>query len=161
MRVVLGPGAFGAPSSMRAHVNGLRRRGIEAEAVALPRGRAENAAPVFRALAGPGVVAGGHSFGGRAATLAAADAEFAGLVVFGFPLAGRGEVRTAHFPRIRCPVLMLSGEADEMSPIEELRRVAQLLPNGRLRTFPNANHRLRGVLDEALDEAAAFVRGLS
>jgi predicted alpha/beta-hydrolase family hydrolase len=160
LRVVLGPGAFGSPAALRRHVEGLRARGVRAEAVALPRGRAERAAEVFRSLAGPNVVAGGHSFGGRAASLAAADAPFAGLLLFGFPLAGRADDRTSHFPRITCPVLLLSGERDELSPLAELRRRAALLPRGRLRTFPHADHRLRGALDEALDEAAAFIAEL-
>jgi predicted alpha/beta-hydrolase family hydrolase len=157
---VLGPGAFGDAASMAGHVAGLRARGIAAEAVDLPRGRAERAAPVFAALAAPDVVAGGHSFGGRAASLAAADVRFAGLVLFGFPLSGRAEERTAHFPRIRCPVLVLNGEADELSPIDLVREKVALLPDGRLISFPGADHRLRGALEEALDAAAAFVRGL-
>jgi predicted alpha/beta-hydrolase family hydrolase len=157
---VLGPGALGSAASLRGHVDGLRARGIAAEAVELPRGRAERAAPVFAALAGPDVVAGGHSFGGRAATLAAAEAEFAGLVVFGFPLAGRAAERTAHFPRIRCPVLVLNGEADELSPVAVLRELVALLPRGRLVTYPGADHQLNGVLDAALDAAADFVHKL-
>jgi uncharacterized protein len=161
VRVVLGPGAMAGPGSMAAHVRGLRARGVEAEAIALPPGRAEGAAPVFAKLAGLDVVVGGHSFGGRAASLAAAEATFAGLLMFGFPLSGRGEERTAHFPRIACPVLILNGEADELSPIDEVRRWARRLPHGRLVTYPRANHRLRGALEAALDEAAAFVRGLA
>jgi predicted alpha/beta-hydrolase family hydrolase len=141
-------------------VRGLRDRGIDAEAIDLPRGRAERAAPVFAALAGPHVVAGGHSFGGRAASLAAAETEFAGLVLFGFPLADRAGERTAHFPRIRCPVLVLNGEADELSPIDVLRERVELLPRGRLVSFPGAGHRLEGALDAALDAAARFVSTL-
>jgi predicted alpha/beta-hydrolase family hydrolase len=160
VKVVLGPGAFGGPDSLAQHVEGLRARGVMAEAVALPRGRAERAARVFHELAGPQVVAGGHSFGGRAASLAAAEATFAGLVLFGFPLAGRAEERTAHFPRIDCPVLVLNGEADELSPVDVLRERVELLPRGRLITFPGANHSLRGALDRALDEAAAFIHAL-
>ena len=163
LRVVLGPGAFGTAESMRRHVDGLRARGIAAEAVDLPRGRAERAAPVFAALRGQaGIVAGGHSFGGRAASLAAAEPEaaFAGLVLFGFPLAGRADERTAHFPRIRCPVLVLNGDADELSPIAVVREKVALLPRGRLIVFPRAGHRLDGSLDAALDAAASFVRTL-
>jgi predicted alpha/beta-hydrolase family hydrolase len=149
-------------AALARHVAGLRSRGIAAEAVDLPRGRAERAAPVFAALAGPDVVAGGHSFGGRAASLAAAQpgVEFAGLVLFGFPLAGRADERTAHFPRISCPVLVLNGERDEIAPIAVLREKVALLPRGRLVAFPNAGHRLDGALDAALDAAAEFVRTL-
>ncbi|TMC05664.1 MAG: hypothetical protein E6J41_21455 [Chloroflexi bacterium] len=163
MRVILGPGAMAAADSLARHVAGLRARGVDAEAIDLPRGRAERAAPVFAALAGPGVVAGGHSFGGRAASLAAAEpgVEFAGLLLFGFPLAGRAGERTAHFPRIDCPVLVLNGEADELSPIAVLREKMALLPRGRLVSFPRQGHALRGAaLGEALDIAARFVSSL-
>lgn len=148
------------PESMRRHVAGFRERGIEARAIALPRGRAERAAETFRALAAPGIVAGGHSFGGRAASLAAVEAPFAGLVLFGFPLAGRGEERTRHLPRIPCPVLILQGEADELSPIEEVRRLVARAPGIRLVTFPRAPHNLGRALPAALDEAAAFIHRL-
>lgn len=160
LEVVLGPGAMAGPQSMARHVRGLRRRGIDARAVALPRGRAERAAETFRGLASPCTVAGGHSFGGRAASLAAVEAPFAGLVLFGFPLAGRGEERTRHLPRIPCPVLILQGEADELSPIDELRRLVAGAPRVRLVTFPRAPHNLGASLPSALDEAAAFIRTL-
>jgi predicted alpha/beta-hydrolase family hydrolase len=158
--VVLGPGAMAGPESLAHHLLGLRARGVEAEAVALPGGRAERAAPVFERLAGSRVVAGGHSFGGRAASLAAAESTFAGLLLFSFPLSGRGAQRTAHFPRIRCPVLVLNGEADGLSPVDELRALIGLLPMGRLVTYRGAGHGLGGALEQALDEAAAFVHGL-
>lgn len=163
LRVVLGPAAMAAAGSLDRHVAGLRARGIAAEAIDLPRGRAERAAPVFAALAAPDIVAGGQSFGGRAASLAAAEAgtELAGLLLFGFPLSGRAEERTAHFPRIRCPVLVLNGEADELSPIDVLRERVALLPEGRLLSFPRQGHALKGrALEEALDAAADFVRTL-
>jgi uncharacterized protein len=163
VRVVLGPGAFGSPADLTPYLEGLRARGVAAEAVALPRGRAERAAPTFAALAGPDVVAGGHSFGGRAASLAAAGgASFAGLLLFGFPLAGDARGRTAHFSRIGCPVLVLNGEADRLSPVRDLRRVLGGLPGVRLVTLPGAGHRLRGpALERALDLAAEFVGGLA
>jgi predicted alpha/beta-hydrolase family hydrolase len=162
LRVVLGPGAMAGAESLARHVAGLRARGVAAEAIDLPRGRAERAAPVFAALAGPDVVVGGHSFGGRAASLAAAadGVELAGLLLFGFPLSGRAGERTVHFPRVRCPVLVLNGEADELSPVDVLREKVALLPHGRLVTFPRAGHRLDGVLDRALDVAADFVSTL-
>jgi hypothetical protein len=145
---------------MRAHIEGLRARGVAAEAVALPRGRAERAAEVFGALAAPDVVVGGHSFGGRAASLAAADVEFAGLLLFGFPLAGRGEERTRHLARLRCPALALQGEGDELAPIDDVRRLFAAAPQIRLVVYPGADHRLHGSLGPALDEAARFVRDL-
>ena len=146
---------------MRRHVDGLRRRGVDALAIDLPRGRAERAAPLFLPFAGS--VVGGHSFGGRAASLAAArpDAEFAGLLLFSFPLAGRADERTAHFGSIRCPVLMLSGDRDEMSPAADLEAAAARLEHGRLVLLPDAGHVLGPQLERALDLAAEFVDSLS
>jgi predicted alpha/beta-hydrolase family hydrolase len=162
VRVVLGPGAFGTPTDLAPYVKGLLARGLAAEAIPLPRGRAERAAPAFAAIAAPDVVAGGHSFGGRAASLAAAGgAAFAGLLLFGFPLAGDAARRTAHFGRIECPVLVLNGEADRLSPVAQLRRSLGGLAHVRLVTLPGAGHRLRGAaLERALDLAAEFVAGL-
>jgi predicted alpha/beta-hydrolase family hydrolase len=160
LRVVLGPPALGSPASLRRHVEGLRARGVEARAIALPRGRAETAVPTFQALSGPDVVAGGHSFGGRVASLAAVEATFAGLLLFAYPLAGRGEERTRHLASLRCPTLVLQGEADELSPIGEVRRLIAAAPLVRLVTFPGADHQLHGALERALDEAAAFLHGL-
>jgi predicted alpha/beta-hydrolase family hydrolase len=161
VKVVLGPGAMSTAASLAAHVDGLAARGVSAQAIELPRGRAERAAAAFARLSGPDVVVGGHSFGGRAASLAAAEAEFAGLLCFGFPLAGRADQRTAHFPRVGCPALLLSGDRDRLSPLSILREKAALLPRGRLITFPGAGHRLEGTaLERALDLAAEFVRAL-
>lgn len=159
--MVLGPGAFGSAAGMRPYVGGLRRRGIEARAIDLPRGRAELAVPRFAELAAPGVVAGGHSFGGRVASLAAVEGDFAGLLLLSFPLAGRAAVRTAHFDRIGCPVLMLSGDSDPLAPAEELEAAARRLPAGRLVLFAGAGHDLGEALEPALDEAAGFVSTLA
>src|SRR5438445_13867202 len=47
MRVVLGHGASGTAASMKPYVVGFKRRGIDAIAVVLPRGVAEEAVTVF------------------------------------------------------------------------------------------------------------------
>lgn len=162
MKVILGPGAFGDAGSMRPYVDGFRERGVDAVAVDLPRGAAARAVPTFLAACPPEpLVAGGHSFGGRVASLAALEREFAGLVLFSFPLRLAVRQRTEHWPRITCPVLVLNGEEDELAPIEQLRDAVALLPRGRLITFPRAGHGLGPALAEALDEAARFVATLS
>jgi pimeloyl-ACP methyl ester carboxylesterase len=89
--LVLGHGASGSAATMAPHVAGLRARGIDARAIDLPKGRAERAVPRFAALlagsltadgsgitvgeaetaAGLRLAVGGHSFGGRVASLAA------------------------------------------------------------------------------------------
>lgn len=158
MKVVLGPGASGGVAGLAGHIEGLRRRGVDAMAIELPRGKAERAAPRF--LEHRGAIVGGHSFGGRAASLAAAEAEFPALLLFSFPLSGRPAERTAHFPRISCPVLMLSGDRDPMSPAADLQEAVKLLANGRLVLLPGAGHILRTQLEPALDLAAGFVHSL-
>jgi predicted alpha/beta-hydrolase family hydrolase len=168
--LVLGHGASGRAASMASHVNGLAARGIRARAVDLPRGRAERAAPVFAAVlaAEPGIALGGHSFGGRVASLAAADACVAdrpplALVLFSYPLHAPGrpddwDSRTAHWPRLTCPVLLLSGSSDPFATLALLERAVGRLTKAELVTYPRLGHSLAPVLDDALDRTAAFLR---
>lgn len=169
VRCFLGHGASGSSATMAPFVEGLRVRGLEATAIDLPRRRAEDAIPAFHLVvpAAPDVAVGGHSYGGRVASLAAAqpDAPFAGLVLFSYPLHPPGspertEARIAHWPSIRCPVLLLSGESDPFARIELLRTSVGLLDQAELVTYPRLGHTLKPVLNEALDRAAAFLKGL-
>ena len=167
VHVYIGHGASGDAASMARHVEGLRRRGIEATAIDLPKRKAEDAVPVFRTIVpdGPGIAVGGQSYGGRVASLAAAepDTNYVGLVVFSYPLHLPGkphDLRTEHWRRIRCPVLLLSGEADPMARIDLLRKAVPLLRDGELVTYPGLGHTLKPVLDDALDRTADFLRKL-
>jgi uncharacterized protein len=157
---------------MAPHVAGLRERGIDARAVDLPRGRAERAIPVFATLLAdePGIAVGGHSFGGRVASLAAGDACQAGrpplaLVLLSYPLHAPGrpddwDARTAHWPRITCPVILLTGSSDPFATPALLERaLADRLSQARLVTYPRLRHGLTPVLDDVLDRVAAFVLG--
>lgn len=166
----LGHGASGTAASMAPHVAGLRARGIDARAVDLPKSKAERAVPVFAAFldAEATVAIGGHSFGGRVASLAAADACDAGrpplaLVLLSYPLHAPGraadwDARTAHWPRITCPVLLLSGTSDPFARLAlQQRAVAERLPSAELVTYPRLGHTLAPVLVDALDRIAAFV----
>jgi len=170
LTVHLGHGASGTAASMRSHVEGLRARGIDALAVDVPKRRAEDAVAVWRERVpdGPATVAGGHSYGGRVASLAAAEAgvAYAGLVLFSYPLhppgsPDRAAARVAHWPSIDCPVLLLSGESDPFARIELLRIAVRDLPNATLVTYPRLGHGLARVLDDALDRVAAFVQSLA
>jgi predicted alpha/beta-hydrolase family hydrolase len=171
--VYLGHGAAGSAASMQPHVDGLRKRGIAATAVQLPKRKAEDVVDVYRdqVTVGDPIVIGGHSFGGRVASLLAArdhqinGALLGGLVLLSYPLhrPGGPEIgpRSAHFPSIACPVLLLSGEADPFARIDLLREAVKAIPNHELITWPKLGHGLGPVLDEALDHVARFVRGLS
>ncbi|MEO8272864.1 MAG: alpha/beta family hydrolase [Chloroflexota bacterium] len=169
LHVYLGHGASGDAASMAPFVHGLRRRGIVADAVDLPKRKAEDAVPVWRAAVpdGRGTVAGGHSYGGRVSTLAsAAGADYAGLVLFSFPVHppggyDRAAARTAHFPLIACPVLLLSGESDPFARLDLLRAAVARLPQAELVTYPRLGHTLKPVLDDVLDRVAAFVAALA
>ena len=163
MRVVLGHGASGNAASMKPYVDGFKRRGIDAIAVDLPRGGAEKAVPVFIKTSGRGhdVIGGGQSFGGRVASMAAVEADFGGLVLFSYPLHRPGfpdQLRTEHWPRIKCPTLFLSGDRDPFAHLDLLKQKIKLIPNARLEVFHGQGHGLLAVLDQALDVAAAFIK---
>src|SRR5437764_12383669 len=165
MRVVLGHGASGNAASMKPYVVGFNRRGIDAIAVDLPRGSAEKAVPVFIKTSGRGleVIGGGQSFGGRVASMAAVEADFGGLVLFSYPLHRPGfpdQLRTKHLSSIRCPVLFMSGDRDPFARIDLLKKWVKAVPEGRLEVFPGQGHGLLKVLDQALDVAADFVKGI-
>lgn len=155
---------------MALFVEGLRARGIEATAIDLPRRKAEDAVPTFHEVVptAADVAIGGHSYGGRVASLAAAEpgAPYAGLVLFSYPLHPPGapertDARVAHWPDIRCPVLLLSGESDPFARIELLRSVVGRLRVADLVTYPRLGHSLKPVLDDALDRSAAFLKALA
>jgi len=170
--ILLAHGASGSAASMALHVAGLRRRGIEARAVSLPRGSVERAIPVYQAAApleaAARTVIGGHSFGGRVASLLVAQpaARYAGLVLLSYPLHRPGlpetwDARTAHWTQIACPVLVLSGESDPFARIALLRRAVTRLPHVELVTYPGVRHGIGPVLDDALDQIVAWVGRLS
>jgi pimeloyl-ACP methyl ester carboxylesterase len=121
-----------------------------------------------QSAAGPRIAVGGHSFGGRVASLAAADACDAGrpplaLVLLSYPLHPPGRpddwgARTAHWPRLTCPVILLSGTSDPFAQPALLQRaVGERLPTAELVTYPRQGHGLAAVLDDVLDRVAAFV----
>lgn len=167
MILYLAHGASGNADSMRPHVEGLRERGLEARAIGLPVGRADKAVGRYAAqvddIANHAI--GGHSYGGRIASLLAAETAAAGLVLFSYPLHRPGnpewEARIPHWPSITCPVLLLSGESDPFAQIDFLRKAVEALANAELVTYPRIGHGLTPVLDDALDHVARFVTSLS
>ena len=166
MVIYLAHGASGNADSMLPHVEGLRKRGLEAATIGLTVGKAERAVGSYESQVDdlPSAVIGGHSFGGRVASLLAAENRPRGLILLSYPLHRPGkpewEARVDHWPRIDCPVLLLSGEADPFARIELLGRAVGRLSNAELVTYPKVGHGLRPVLDDALDRVADFVRGL-
>ncbi|HVA85914.1 MAG TPA: alpha/beta family hydrolase [Candidatus Saccharimonadales bacterium] len=166
MHLYLGHGAAGSAATMQPWVEALGRRGIPATAVQLPKRRAEDAVAAYAAQVADlaGSVIGGHSYGGRVASFLAAQQPCAGLVLLSYPLHRPGaphlEVRTSHWPAIRCPVLLLSGESDPFARIDLLREAVRRLPNAELVTWPRLGHGLLPARDDAADRIAGFVRSL-
>jgi pimeloyl-ACP methyl ester carboxylesterase len=165
--IYLAHGASGSAASMAPHVAGLAKRGLEGHAVQLPVGLAEKAVGRYRDQV-PDLahaIIGGQSYGGRVATLLAADEAPRGLVLLCFPLHRPGQpdgtTRAGHFDRINCPALFLSGEGDPFARIDLLREAVKKLPGARLVTYPGLGHSLNRVLDDALDRVAEFARTLS
>jgi alpha/beta superfamily hydrolase len=93
---------------------------------------------------GPTVIAA-WSFGGNVALREAMDDDrVAALALVGFPVndpLGLPEPpdreTLAAFDR---PVLFLSGEADQFSPVPDLRRLARRLPKGEVEILPDTDH---------------------
>ena len=165
--VFLAHGASGSAATMAPWVAGLLERGVRGHAVPtagkLPM-RVERAMDVYREqLAGRvDVVIGGVSYGGRVASMIAAEDPIAGLVLLSYPLHPPGkhdQQRTAHLASIRCPVLLLSGEADPFARVDLLRAAVERLPTAQLVTYPRVGHGLsrdRAVMADCLDRVAAF-----
>jgi predicted alpha/beta-hydrolase family hydrolase len=93
------------------------------------------------------LLAGGHSFGGRMTSTAAAEAPLdgvRGLVFFSFPLhqPGRPETKRAdHLAAVTLPMLFLSGTRDELAEMNLLKPVClQLGSRAMLHTVDTADH---------------------
>jgi predicted alpha/beta-hydrolase family hydrolase len=166
LRLFLGHGASGTSASMKPFVDGLVARGVDARAIDLPKRKAEDAVPAFHLVvpSEADVAVGGHSYGGRVASLAAAepDSTYTALVLFSYPLHPPGspektDARIAHWPSIRCPVLLLSGESDPFAKIDLLRAAVPRLAAAELVTYPRLGHTLKPVLPDVLDRVAAFL----
>lgn len=120
--------------------------GRDAQAVSLATVRSAVAAA--HAAAGDlSLLAGGHSFGGRMTSLAAAENPLEpvrGLVFFSFPLhpAGKpGTERAEHLSSVSVPMLFLSGTRDELADLNLLRPVCERLgERATLHLLDTADH---------------------
>jgi len=75
---------------------------------------------------------GGHSYGGRQASLLVAEeaALVTGLLLQSYPLHPPGkphELRTAHLPRVRVPTLFVHGTRDPFATLDELNAARALI----------------------------------
>jgi uncharacterized protein len=91
---------------------------------------------------------GGHSYGGRQASmLAAAEPGLVdGLLLLSYPLhppQRPGQLRTAHFPSLQTPAFFVQGRKDGFGSIEEVSAALGLIPaRTELLPVPGARHEL-------------------
>jgi uncharacterized protein len=105
-----------SPSMAAADREGLRR-----------------AVEAMRELVPGQVFLGGQSYGGRQATMLAADEPeaAASLLLLSYPLHPPGKpdrLRIEHFPRLRVRAVFVQGAADPFGSIPELRSAVSLIP---------------------------------
>jgi uncharacterized protein len=134
-----------------------------------PSGAAADRAGLRGALAllrefapGPLILAG-HSYGGRQASMLAAEESglVESLLLLSYPLHPPNkpsQLRTAHFPELRTPSLFVHGTADPFGSIAELKAALPLISAPtRLMPIEGAGHDLkRGRFDLAAMAAAVI-----
>lgn len=130
---------FGPPSPAQAAED---RNGIKA------------AVTEMRKLVPGRVFLGGHSYGGRQASILASEEPSLGdgLLLLSYPLhppAKPNDWRTAHFPSLRLPCFFAHGTRDPFGTIEEIQVAMELIPGARQLSFiEKAGHDLaRGKFD--------------
>jgi len=115
----------------------------------------------------PGLIfLGGHSYGGRQASMLAAEDPTlaAGLLLLSYPLHPPGkpeQLRTTHFPKLQTPALFVHGCRDPFGSLEELQSARALIPAAtELLHVEGAGHDLgrRGYDDLAQRVLAAFLK---
>ncbi|MGH9613484.1 MAG: alpha/beta hydrolase family protein [Bryobacteraceae bacterium] len=110
-------------------------------------GLMEAATAVRQMTSGP-VILGGHSYGGRQASLLAADEQEAAdaLLLLSYPLhppTRPDQLRTTHWPSLRTPSFFVHGTKDPFGSVEEMRSALPLIaaPTS-LVTIEKAGHEL-------------------
>ncbi len=123
-------------------------------AAAEERAGLRRAVAALRELARGRVFLGGHSYGGRQASLLAAEepALAAGLLLLSYPLhpPKKPEIlRTKHFPQLRTPCIFVHGTRDPFGTIDEMQSaVALIAAPTKLIPIESAGHDLkRGAFD--------------
>jgi hypothetical protein len=107
------------------------------------------------------VFLGGHSYGGRQASmLAAAEPGLIdALLLLSYPLhppKRRDELRTGHFPQLQTPVLCVHGTRDGFGALAEMEAALALIPARKeLLAIPSAGHELMTKANQ--DELPAIV----
>ena len=98
-----------------------------------------NAVAALRKIVSNRIFLGGHSYGGRQATmLCASEADLvSGLLLLSYPLhppRKPDQLRIQHLPNLRTPSLFVHGTRDPFGSVEEIKKALALIPakNGLL-----------------------------
>ena len=124
------------------------------------------AVAAMRSLVPGPVMLGGSSYGGRQATILAADEPdtAAALVLFCYPLHPPGKperLRSEHFPRLKTRCVFVHGTADPFGSIAELRgAVGTIAAPADVIVIERAGHELRRGAFDLAPVVAAAVRGI-
>ena len=121
-----------------------------------------NAVAALRKLGCGRMFLGGHSYGGRQATmLCAAEPDLvAGLLLLSYPLhppRKPAQLRVQHLPDLRVPALFVHGTRDPFGSIEEMEAAVKMIPaKTELLNVDGAGHDLgfkgKAVRDEVVEE---------
>ncbi|MFN7932940.1 MAG: alpha/beta family hydrolase [Bryobacteraceae bacterium] len=127
----------------------LLRRPPNPATAGLDREGLRRAVAAVRALGAKRVILGGHSYGGRQASMLMAEdpAVAEALLLLSYPLHPPDkpqQLRTAHFPALRTAALFVHGSKDPFGTVAELREAMTLLPRpAQLLEVQGAGHDLR------------------
>jgi predicted alpha/beta-hydrolase family hydrolase len=108
----------------------------------------KQAAGKMRGMIAGRVFLGGHSYGGRQATMLCADEPglAGGLLLFSYPLhppRQPDQLRVQHLPKLRTPAFFVHGTVDPFGSIAEMERALKLIPGKTLLLpIPGAGHDL-------------------
>ena len=111
------------------------------------------AVEVMREMVPERIFLGGHSYGGRQASMLAAEepAIAGGLLLLSYPLhppKKPDQLRTAHFPKLRTPALFVHGCRDPFGSLDEVQTAQHLIPAPtELMHVEGAGHDLGGSYD--------------
>lgn len=124
----------------------------------------KNAVSAIRKMITGKLFLGGHSYGGRQASMLCAEQPelVSGLLLLSYPLhppRRPEQQRTQHLPDLRTPALFVHGTRDPFGSIEELQRAIKMIPaKAKLMRVEGAGHDLGFRGKTTKDELAERVR---
>lgn len=149
-------------SVLRLNLPFRQRGGAPLPATAnIDREGIRDAATFLRRAGYTQIYAGGHSYGGRQASmLCAGQSEVAtALLLLSYPLhppRRPQQLRTAHFPQLTTPALFVHGERDPFGSPEEMQSALAQLPASRLLMVKKAAHELKPIISTPSTVVEAF-----